>query len=119
MKRLFEPAFGDKNSRLSLWICYLGFGLIVFFAIPAPTSVIIQYDPPRSIAIADAKVRDAAMTRMREACFTDEQIKHYWYEQGFWEHTNRLLVVIRGRESLCGGRGLCGCEAKKERKDSV
>ena len=118
MKRLFEPAFNDRNGRLSLWVCYIGFGLIVFFTIPSLT-VTIQYDPPRSLAIADAKVRDAAMTRMREACFTDDQIKNYWYEQGFWEHTNRLLVVIRGREALCGGRGSCGCEAKERPKGSV
>lgn len=119
MKRLFEPAFGKKNRRLSIWICYLGMGLVVFFTIPSPTSVTIQYDPPRSLAIADAKVRDAAITRMREVCFTDDEIKYYWYEQEFSQSPNKLLVLVRGREALCGGRGLCGCKAKQKSKGSV
>ena len=119
MKRLFEPAFNDKNGRFSLRVCCLGVGLVVFFGIPAPTSVTIQYDPPRSIAIADAKVRDAAITRMREVCFTDDEIRYYWYEQEFSQSPNKLLVLVRGREALCGGRGLCGCKTKKKPKGSV
>ena len=119
MKRLFAPAFNDINRQLSMRICFIGLLLILFFAIPYPTNVIIYFDPPRSAAITDAKLREVAWKRMEEACFTDEQITDYWYDQGFWEHPNRLLVVIKGREALCGGRRLCGCEGKERVPDSV
>ena len=118
MNRIFKPAFGEQNRRVLAWIVISSLGYLAYFFFPYPANRILP-DPTRRQAIADAKLRNVAMTRMREACFTDDQIKHYWYEQGFWEHTNRLLVVIRGRESLCGGRGLCGCEAKERPKGSV
>ena len=58
-------------------------------------------------------------TRMREVCFTDDEIRYYWYEQEFSQSPNKLLVLVRGREALCGGRGLCGCKTKEKSKGSV
>ena len=115
IKRLLEPAFSKKNYFISFWMIIAGALFVLLFG---GLGIIID-DPPRELAIADAKLRDTAWQRMREACFTDEQIKDYWYNQGFWEHPNRLLVVIKGREALCGGRGLCGCERKERVPDSV
>ena len=80
---------------------------------------IIIDDPQRDFAVADANLREKAWKRMEEACFTEKEIKDHWYAQGFWEYPNRLLVIVRGREALCGGRGLCGCEATEKPKDSV
>ena len=115
MKRLFEPAFDDKNRFISLWMVIVGFLFVIVFG----GMKVIPDDPPEGVAIADAKLRDSAWKRMEEACFTIKEIKDYWYEQGFWEYPNRLLVIIRGREALCGGRGSCGCEVKKKPEGSV
>ena len=115
MKRLLEPAFSEKNTFLSLWMLV---GLILFVIIFGGMKV-IPLDPPKGLAIADGLLRDAAFKRMQEACFTPGEIKDYWYVQGFWEHPSKLLVVVRGREKLCGGRGLCGCKATKEDAGSV
>ena len=114
MKRLLEPAFDEKNTFLSLWMLV---GLILFIVIFGGMQI-VPLDPPKELAVADAKLRDAAFKRMAEACFTPSEIKNYWYHQGFWKHPSRLLIIIRGREKLCGGRGLCGCESPEEDKVS-
>ena len=115
MKRFLEPAFSEKNHFISFWMIIAGGLFVLLFG---GLGIIID-DPPRELAIADAKLRDTAWLRMREACFTDEQIKDYWYDQGFWEYPNRLLVIVRGREKLCGGRGLCGCKGKETIEHSI
>ena len=116
MRWLFEPAFSDKNRRISFLLIKVGLIFTVFFGVSLPSEdITIWSERPKGLAIADAKLRDTAWKRMHEVCFTDDEIKYYWYEQGFWEYPSRLLVVIRGREKLCGGRGLCGCEAKAEK----
>ena len=112
MKRLLEPAFNDKNRFISLWMIV---GSLLFVLIFGGMRV-IPLDPPQGLAEANAKLRDEAFKRMQEACFTPDEIKDYWYVQGFWEHPSRLLVIVRGREKLCGGRGLCGCEAAERQK---
>ena len=92
---------------------------VAYFNLMYPDEVMISKDPDRGLAIADGKLRDAAFQRMREACFTDRQIKDYWYEQGFWEYPDRLLVIVKTREALCGGRGLCGCKDKEKIEESI
>lgn len=84
-----------------------------------PEDVMVHRDVDKGIAVADAMLKEASWKRMREACFTDEQIEDYWYRQEFSQAPNKLLVLVKGREALCGGRGLCGCEAKEESPDSV
>lgn len=118
MNRLLEPAFSERNFRLSMRIIWLGVIWIMFFIFPIPPNY-IEYEMHRGMAYADSHLRDSAFFRMREACFTEEQIKDYWYRQGFWEHPKKLLIIIRGREALCGGRGLCGCKRKEQPKVSV
>ena len=119
MKRLLEPAFGEKNRRISFWIIKIGLAGLAYFFVMYPEDVMVHHDQDRGLATADGKVRDAAWQRMREACFTDRQIKDYWYEQGFWEYPNRLLVIVKTREALCGGRGLCGCKGKEKVEESI
>ena len=115
MKRLLEPAFNEKNTFLSLWMLVC----LILFVIVFGGMQIIPNDPPKGLAEADAKLRDAAFKRMQEACFTPDEIKDYWYDQGFWEFPSRLLIIIRGREKLCGGRGSCGCKATEQDAGSV
>ena len=92
----------------------------MFFGVSLPSEdVMIWSERPKGLAIADAKLRDAAWKRMREVCFTDQQIKDYWYRQEFSQAPNKLLVLSRAREALCGGRGLCGCKTKEKTKGSV
>ena len=119
MKRLREPAFNEKNRYFSLWVVTCLALFVAYFNLMYPDEVMVSNDPDRGLAVADARLRDTAWKRMEEACFTRKEIKDYWYKQGFWEYPNRLLVIIRGREKLCGGRGLCGCKAKEKRKGSV
>lgn len=115
MKRLLEPAFSEKNRFLSLWMVVGGLLFIAIFG----GMRIVPDDPPVGLAVASAKLRDAAWRRMEGVCFSRAEIKDYWYKQGFWEYPSRLLIIVRGREKLCGGRGLCGCEATKKTKGSV
>ena len=118
MKRLLEPAFGERNRQASAWAIMVFICWLLFIHFPYPTNIISD-EQTRRMGVADGMLRDAAWQRMREACFTDEQIKNYWYEQGFWEYPNRLLVIMRGREALCGGRGLCGCKGKEKVEESI
>ena len=119
MRRLFEPAFGERNRNLSFWIIKINLSLLAFFYVMFPEDVMIHNDLNQGLAIAKSKLRDEAWKRMGEACFTRREIKHYWYDQGFWEYPNRLLVIVRGREKLCGGRGSCGCNVEGKGKGSV
>ena len=118
VKWLRSPAFSEENRRATFWIIKVMIAVMFFFHFSYPT-VYISVDPSRFQAEVDARLRDAAIKRMQEACFTEQEINDYWYNQGFWEYPNKLLVIIRGRESVCGGRGSCGCESKEEPKDSV
>ena len=113
MKRLAEPAFSKANQFISLWIIVAGFLFIVIFG---GMEIIID-DPPKELAIAESNLRHAVFQRMRAVCFTEEQIQEYWYDQEFYKYPNKLLIIIKGREALCGGRGLCGCEAKERPAD--
>ena len=119
MIRFSEPAFGEKNCRFSFWVINTLIAYVLYFNFVYLGDVVIHHDRDRGLAIADGLLRDSAWKRMEEACFTMTEIKHYWYDQGFWEYPSRLLVIIRGREKLCGGRGLCGCKATKEDAGSV
>ena len=119
MKWMLEPAFGEENKQRAFWVIALGTSWLLFFHFPYPNNVSVWYEQSRGMAIADGMLRDASFKRLSEACYTDEEIKEYWYDQGFWEYPSRLLVIIRGREKLCGGRGLCGCEVTKEDAGSV
>ena len=119
MKRLFvESAFSERNYRFSMSVVWLGVFWIMFFVFPVPNNY-IEHEMHEGIADADARLRDAAWQRMREVCFEEHEIKDYWYDQGFWEYPRRLLIIVKGREALCGGRGLCGCKAKEKPKSSV
>ena len=118
MSRWSEPAFSEENQRASFWIIATTVCWLLFIHFPYPANLIGD-DQTRGMGVADGMLRDASFQRMREACFTDEQIKDYWYEQGFWEYPNRLLVIVRGREKLCGGRGLCGCKGKEKVEQSI
>ena len=120
MNWLFEPAFNNKNRRISFLLIKAGLIFTVFFGVSLPSEdVMIWSERPKSLAIADAKLRDTAWKRMREACFTDGQIKDYWYRQEFSQAPNKLLVLVRGREAICGGRGSCGCNVEGKGRDSV
>ena len=120
IKRLFEPAFSVKNRRISFLLLKVGLIFTVFFGVSLPSEdVMIWIERPKVQAIADAKLRDVAWKRMREACFTDREIKDYWYEQMFMKTPRKALVLSRAREALCGGRGLCGCKIKEKTKGSV
>ena len=112
MKRFSEPAFGEKNRHISFWIIKLLLGYLLYFFFMYPEDVMVHKDRDRGLAVADARLRDATFKRMEEACFTRSEIKDYWYDQGFWEFPLRLLVIIRGREALCGGRGMCRCKSE-------
>ena len=118
MKRLLEPAFSESNFHLSMRIIWPGVIWITFFVFPIPPNF-IEYEMHAGMADADARLRDTAWQRMRQACFTEKEIRDYWYDQGFWEHPRQLIVIVKGREALCGGRGQCGCKAKVKTKDSV
>ena len=113
--KICVTVIGFIRKRLAHWMVKLLLGYLLFFFFMYPEDVMVHKDPNRGLAIADGMLRDSAWKRMEEACFTRKEIKHYWYDQGFWEFPNRLLVIIRGREKLCGGRGLCNC--KSEIKD--
>lgn len=120
MSWLLEPAFSVKNRRISFWLIKVGLIFTVFFGVSLPSEdITIWSELPESLARADAKLRDTAWKRMREACFTDKQIRDYWYRQEFSQSPSKLLVLVRGREAVCGGRGSCGCEIKKEEQGSV
>ena len=114
-----EPAFGEENRHIAFLVIKLLLGYLLFFFFMYPEDVMVHNDPARGMAIADGMLRDTTWKRMEEACFTRSEIKDYWYEQGFWEFPLRLLVIIRGREKLCGGRGLCGCKSEIKGRDSI
>ena len=119
MSFFLEPAFGEKNRRISFWIIKVGLAGLAYFFFMYPEDVMVHHDRDRGLAVADGKLRAAAFQRMREACFTEEEIRDYWYRQEFSQAPNKLLVLVRGREALCGGRGLCGCKGKERLPDSV
>ena len=115
---LLSPAFTDETSRATVWIINFGFMIVALWGVPYPINYVAD-ERDRGIAIADAKLRDVAWQRMQSVCFTDDEIKHYWYEREFSQTPNKIVVLVRGREALCGGRGLCGCKTKRKAKGSV
>ena len=118
MKWLIAPAFGEENRQRSFWVIALGTCWLLFFHFPYPVNV-IWYDQTRGMGVADGMLRDASFQRMREACFTEEQIMDYWYRQEFVKKPMKTLVLCRAREALCGGRGLCGCKGKEKVEQSI
>ena len=120
MNRMLKPAFNEQNYRISILLIKVGLVFTVFFGVSLPSEdVMIWIERPKGRAIADAQLRDTAWKRMREACFTDRQIKDYWYRQEFSQAPNKLLVLVKGREAICGGRGSCGCNVEVKGRDSV
>lgn len=103
--RLLEPAFSEKNRRLSISIIM---GAVLWIVATFPDMV--HFDQPQIVAVAEIEFRDQVMKRMREACFTPEQIRILWYEKGYLKNPKVLLLLVKGREALCGGRGKCVCE---------
>ena len=108
MHWLSEPAFGEKNKQRAFWVIALGIGWLLFFHFPYPANY-VWYDQTRGMAVADGMLRDASFKRLSEACYTDEEIKEYWYVQEFVKTPQKTYVLARGREALCGGRWMCGC----------
>ena len=115
MKRLLEPAFNERNIYVSHWVLKLG----VLFVIFGGSVNSITKDLSRELARVDANLRDVSWKQMRSVCFTDNEIKHYWYKQEFSQTPDKVMVLVRGREALCGGKGSCGCKTKKNPKGSV
>lgn len=113
-----ESAFSEDNRQASFWIIAATMVWLLFVHCPYPANIVGD-DQTRGMGVADAMLRDASWKRMREACFTDEQIIDYWYKQEFVKTPMKTLVLSRGREALCGGRGLCGCEDKKKVEQSI
>ena len=112
---LIESAFSDRNRRFTNWFINGG----ILFVIFAGWMEMAHEDVPYMVATANAKLRTAVWQRMRSVCFTDHEINDYWFDQGYWKHPNKLLVIIKGREALCGGRGLCGCKVKPKVKGLI
>ena len=115
---LLSPAFTDETSRATVWIINIGLMFIAFWGVSYPINYVAG-ERDRGMAIADAKLRDIAWQRMQSVCFTDDEIKHYWYKQEYSQTPNKILVLVRGREALCGGRGSCGCRIEGKERDSV
>ena len=113
-----EPAFSEENQRASFWIIVSTICWLLFIHCPYPANIIGD-DQTRGMGVADAMLRDASFQRMREACFTEEQIMDYWYGQEFMKTPMKTLVLCRAREALCGGRGLCGCKGKEKVEESI
>ena len=111
MNRMFKPAFDKQNCKVSTWTIILFLGYLTYFFFPYPSNRILP-DPARGLAIADADLRTVAMNRMREVCFSEQEISRYWYQQEYMLKPNNLLVIIKAREALCGGRGKCKCRVK-------
>lgn len=108
MRWMLEPAFGEENKQRAFWVIALGTSWLLFFHFPYPVNY-IYYEQPRDVAIVDTMLREVNFIRMSEACYTDEEIKEYWYEQEFMKSPKKTYVLARGREALCGGRWMCGC----------
>ena len=118
MKRLLEPAFNAKNRYLSYQIIRVGIVWLVLVICPWPNNF-IYYEQHTGEAEAEAKLRVAVMKRMQQVCFTKKEVHDLWFTQELLRRPDKLLIIVKGREALCGGRGLCGCKAKEETKGSV
>ena len=109
MNRWSEPAFGEKNRHIAHWMVKILLCYLLYFFFMYPEDVMVHQDMDRGLAIADGMLRDASFARMSEACYTDEEIKEYWYGQKFMMSPKKAYIMSRGREALCGGRWMCGC----------
>ena len=118
IKRFLEPAFSNKNWRVSYLIVKTSIAWLALTLCPWPNNF-IYFEQHIAEAEAEARFRDAAMQRMRQVCFTEKEIHDLWFTQELLRRPDKLLIIVKGREALCGGRGLCGCKAKKKIKGSV
>ena len=109
IKWIRAPAFSYENYKVSYWVIKIGIAFHAYLYVAYPEDVMVHHDIDRGLAIADGMLRDASFNRLSEACYTDKEIKEFWYKQEFMKSPKKSYVMARGREALCGGRWMCGC----------